>query len=430
MFSVLVQYLFILSSYPIARWVLPHIKTRQNSIYFHAIYGITCCFVLFKTGLISAMILTIVGYYILDKNPYIVMLSSYFINFMIHLLQIFYPNHPRVCNLAKMIFFKIVSTSFNLYDSRKIDLNNENEKFSKRQKICYLKGKPTFCEWLAYCFTPFGSVSPSFYEFRIFEVILETGKSERKISDESKQKAMNCLKESFLYFTIYFGFRHYFRLSFYESEFFTSLNLIFRIILVLFLGLIIYSRFFMQWKAVDAGLFEVGLLDAKILEEDEFSSLSLLNLLSKSSLKDYGKAFNHTSNIFWSIYLNSRGPDSGLKQSTFDAISFFLKPFIRGPYGGYFLGTLERKLYASAEVFLHLVAPNYFAHTFWIDFLFTQISMIANKSSIRFKTIRAFFYVNYVLFFVFWFSAAAIIVVGYFLSKKKKEKDEKKMKNE
>ncbi|KAK8838035.1 Lysophospholipid acyltransferase 1 [Tritrichomonas musculus] len=426
MFSAFVQYLFILSSYPLARWILPHIKTRNNSIIFHITFGFLSCVLLYKTGLISALVMLTIGYYILDNNPYIVLLISFSMNFLTQLLQLYFPNHPRVCSFSKMIFFKIVATSFNLYDGKK--LKTKDDEFTKRQKITYLTQKPTLYEWLAYCFTPFGAVSLSFYEFRLFNIILEIGSPKRQLSKESQTKAFKCLQQSFLHFTVYFGFRHLFSLKFYKSEFFLSLNVIVRIFLVLFLGVIIYSRFFMQWKAVDAGLYEAGFLDSGIIEEDEFNSLSLFNLLSKSSTKEFSKAFNHTTNLFWSNYLKSRAPESGISQSAYDMASFFLKPFLRGPYGGYLLGAFERKLFVSAESYIQFLAPKYTSNFFWAEYIFTQVFMIANKASIRFKTIHAFIYVNYVILFFFWMSASAIIVVGFFLSKKveneKKEKTE------
>lgn len=431
MFSVFIQYLFLLSSYPIARWVLPHIKTRKKSIIFHITFGMGMCALLYKTGLISALIMLIIGYCILDKNPYIVLLISYSMNFLI-LLQIYFPNHPRVCNLARMIFFKTVATSFNLYDGKKAD--SKDIKFTKRQKVCYLTKKPTFYEWLAYCFTPFGAVAPSFYEFRLFNLILDLGEKQRKISEESRLKALNCLKQSSLYFSIYFGFRHYFGFSFYKSDFFLSFNVFVRIFLVLFLGAIIYSRFFMQWKAVDAGLFQAGFLDSGILDEDEFTSLSLFNLLSKKKISEFGKAFNHTVNLFRSNYLSSRSNDSGLNQSLYNGISFVLKPFLKGPYGGYFLGVFEKKLFVTAEKFIQILAPNYTENFLWVEYAFTQIFMIANKASIRFKTIYAFIYVNFVILFFFWICASVIIVVGYFLTKsgndKNKIEEEKQIKND
>lgn len=118
----------------------------------------------------------------------------------------------------------------------------------------------------------------------------------------------------------------------------------------------------------------------------------------------------------------------------FNGISFVLKPFLKGPYGGYFLGVFEKKLFVSAEKFIQILAPNYTENFLWVEYAFTQIFMIANKASIRFKTIYAFIYVNFVILFFFWICASVIIVVGYFLTKsennKNKIEEEKQIKND
>lgn len=427
MFSLFAQLVFLLSSYPLARWVLPHIKTRKNSLILHISLGLVVCSLIFRIRIILALTMATIGYLLLDKNPYCTFVVTFFMNISIHLLQLYNPVHRKVNTLTKMIFFKIVATSFNLADGR--SLKSKGKDFTPRQKNCYLTKKPTFYEWIAYCFTPFGANSPSFYEFRLFEYILDVGQNERKVSEKSQSKAISCIKQCFVHFIIYYSFRHYFNLSYYQSEFFLSLNIVFRILLVLFLGVIIYSRFFMLWKAVDAGLFEVGLFDIPNIEEEEFTSLSLLNLLSTSTIKDYGKAFNHTNSLFWSNYLTSRGPDSGLSPTAVKIISTIVKPTTKGLYGAYLLSPIEKKLYGVAEPFIEVIASHFTDNVYWAKYVFTQVFMIASKSSVRFKTIYAFYYVNYVIYFFFWIAALIIIIVGFVVKKIKKTKNEKEKKD-
>lgn len=418
MFSVFVQYLFLLTSYPIARWILPQLKNKQNIILFNITFGLGICSLLYKTRIILAFSMLTVGYILLDKNPYLTFIISFLMHVSFHIIQIISPNHVQIKGFTRILFCKIVSTSFNLFDGRQDPKKKKN--FSNRQKICSLTRKPSYFEWLAYCFTPFGSISPSFYEFRLFEWILNFEGNKEKVSEKSRLKSIECLKQSFLHFLIYFSFRHYFCLAFYQSEFYLNLNLIIRISIMLFLGVIMLNRFFMQWKAVDAGLYEVGFEDSGILSEDEFSSLTLLNLLKKSTIKDYGKAFNHTNNLFWSNYLKSRGADSGISQPLYDTLSTCIKPFFMGLNGGYFLGPFERKLYSRAEKVLHDYAPLLLSNCFWLDYGFTQMFMIASKASIRFKTVYAFFYINYVIDFIFWIVASALVLSGFLLERNAK----------
>lgn len=434
MFSVFVQYLFLLSAYPLARWVLPRIQSRQKALVFHITIGLAACSLLYKTRLVYAFVMIAIGYLILDKNPYTVFCIAFFMNTAVHFIQLCFPVSVRVKNLTKMIFFKIVATSFNLADGKNVNQN----KLTKRQKTCQLQKKPTFLEWFGYCITPFGALSPSFYEFRIFEYILDVGKNTQKVSEKSHQKAIDCLKRSFIHFTIYYVFRHYFTLKFYKSEFFLSLNIIFRILYVLVLGIIVFSRDFMFWKVVDASLFAVGIEDSGLLSEDEFSSLTIENLLSKRTIKEWSSAFNHTNELFWKNYLTSRANGSGLSQEIINYIAFVCKPVYKGLCGGFLLGAFEKKLFVAAEKVLHKFAPKY-TKTFWPEYIFTQVFMVLNRSSMRFTTTYSFFYVNYVIYFIFWFIAAAMVLADKFLlkqddsvqnEKKEKEDDQQHVKKD
>ena len=359
-----------------------------------------------------------------DYNPYYVFAIAYFMNTAVHFVQLVWPINVRVKNLTKMIFFKIVATSFNLADGRKVKEGKAG--LNKRQKTFHLLKKPTFLEWIGYCFTPFGAISPSFYEFRLFENILDVGKNPSKISDKSRSKAIECLKRSFVHFVIYYVFRHFFTLKFYKSEFFLSLNILFRILLVLILGIIVFSRDFMFWKVVDASLFEVGFLDSGLVEEDEFTSLTIENLLSQKTIKDWSKAFNHTNEIFWSNYLTLRGPESGLPPKVIEWIAFFCKPIYKGLCGGILLASFEKKLFVAAEKVLHTFAPRFTKDTFWPEYIFTQVFMVLNRASMRFTTVYAFFYVNYVIYFIFWIVAAAMVGYGYYMEKNEASAPEKK----
>lgn len=423
MFAVFVQYLFLLSAYPLARWVLPRIKSRQNQLIIHISLGTAACALLFKSRLIFAFIMIVVGYFIIDKNPYMVFVISYLMNIAVHFIQLVWPVSVRVKNLTKILFFKIAATSFNLEDGRNI--NSEDVKLNKRQKACHLLKKPSFIEWLAYCITPFGALSHSFFEYKLFEHILDLGKNPQIVSEKSRAKALNCLKRSFIHFAIYYMFRHYFTLKFYKSEFFLSLNIFFRIIYVLVLGIIVFSRDFMFWKVVDASLYEAGFEDTGLLDEEEFTSLTIENLLSKKTIKEWSSAFNHTNELFWNNYMVLRGPGSGLSQETIKHIKFFCKPLYKGLYGGYVLGAFEKKLFAEAEKVLHKFKPLY-TNTFWPEYIFTQVFMISNRASMRFNTTYSFFYVNYVIYFIFWLIAAAMALYGKFMLKNDEKKEEKK----
>lgn len=364
------------------------------------------------------------GYYILDSNPYTVLLISFIMNSAVHFVQFLWPIHHKVSNLTMIVFYKIVATSFNLEDGRKI--KSGDKELDNHSKAVHLLKKPSFIEWVAYCFTPFGSISNSFYEYKFFDYILDLGNNSQKVSDKSRSKAIGCLLRSAIYGSIYFCFRHYFDLKFYESEFFLSLNIIIRIILVLFLGVIIFSKDFMFWKVVDASLYEAGLADSGItVPEDEYTSLTFEYLLSKKTIKDWSFSFNHTNEVFWLYYLSKRGPESGLGPSVIGWISYFAKVIYKGFYGGIMLASFEKSLFQKAEKVIATVVPRY-TKSLWPYYLFAQITMTMNRTSMRFKTTFTFFYVNYVIYFVFWILSAIIVVAGMFLIKPEEAVQEKK----
>ena len=160
--------------------------------------------------------------------------------------------------------------------------------------------------------------------------------------------------------------------------------------------------------------------------------------MSKRTIKEWSSAFNHTNELFWKNYLTSRANGSGLSQEIINYIAFVCKPVYKGLCGGFLLGAFEKKLFVAAEKVLHKFAPKY-TKTFWPEYIFTQVFMVLNRSSMRFTTTYSFFYVNYVIYFIFWFIAAAMVLADKFLlkqddsvqnEKKEKEDDQQHVKKD
>ena len=177
----------MLSGYPLARWVLPHISSRELAIVVHLTIGIAFCSFFFGQTMLLAFTMIFTGYFILDKNPILVFIFSFIMNSVIHCIQFCWSSHHKVSNLTMIVFYKIVATSFNLDDGRKI--KSQDEPLTENQRSLHLTKKPTFFEWIAYCFTPFGSISNSFYEFKFFDRLLEFGTKQQTVSNTSKTKS-------------------------------------------------------------------------------------------------------------------------------------------------------------------------------------------------------------------------------------------------
>lgn len=344
------------------------------------------------------------GYLIIDKDPNFVFTISFIMNSIIHCIQFYWSPHRKVSNLTMIVFYKIVATSYNLDDGRKIKFQDET--ITENQRSLHLTKKPTFVEWIAYCLTPFGSISNSFYEFKFFDRLLDAGTKQQTVSDTNKAKAKDLLIRSFLHGLIYFTFRHSFTFSFYQTECFHSFNIITRILFVLFLSVVIFSKDFMFWNVVDAGLFEAGFADYGIEPENDYTSLTFEYLLSMKNIREWLFAYNHTNEIFWIKYFKSRVARSGPIENTFQTI-------YKGFWGGIMLGSLEKSLFLYAERAFDLILPIY-TRSFWPTYIFAQAMMALNRTSMRFKTTYSFFYMNYAIYFILWILSVVLLAAGSF----------------
>ena len=57
------------SLYPLARFVLPKIKSRTFHVWFHIIVGTALAYILFLNTVLFPIIVTTVSYFLIDKDP-------------------------------------------------------------------------------------------------------------------------------------------------------------------------------------------------------------------------------------------------------------------------------------------------------------------------------------------------------------------------
>lgn len=415
MFLTLIQYLFLLSTYPVARYILPHIKNYQQALIFHLTVGFSACVLLFPKRIFYVLLNVSFSYFILDSNPYSVLLVAFLVNMLFHLNQLLFPGSPKVTNLTTIIFLKVISTSFNIEDARRSKM--KDDKLTEREKIYQLNQKPSFFEWCAYCFTPFGAISTPIYEFRLFRHLLNLGLHPERVTEQSRQRAINSIKRSFIHGSIYFMFRHLLSIRFYQSDFFNSCPLFLRIIFYLFLSIIFLSKHFMMWGAVESGYHQAGIGDAENIVNSDFSNETMIHLLTRTNISAWRQSWDHNFQMFWSYYIKSRIIKIGLGNTLEQIIFIFGKPLYKGFYGGSILGGVEVTIYAKIGKMAESIFRKY-TTSFIPGMIIAQSLMLANKSSVRFKTLYSFFLVNYKVDFFFWIFSLAVFLYYHFVFKK------------
>ena len=416
MFYSFLQFLFLTSIYPIARWVLPHIRDRDHAIIFHITSGIVYLVLLYGQRSLMAIIMSVIGYFILGFNPYFVFSYAYLFNMFCHFLQMIKPTSLRISNISMIIFLKVTATTFNLEDGRRKRITGKSVN-ARREKFA-LDQKPTFLEWFAYCFSPFGALASVFYEFKLFNAVLECGNNLDKVNERAKQKALVSFKSSIVFALIYYSCTKYFSLSFYSTEFFKSCGPISRIVLILILSFLFLFKNYFQWEATQAGYYQVGLTCNDIGSNEDCINPPIYTLIQAKSIAEWKNIFNHTMSVFWKNYFSERISEIGLGNRIEKLLGYTVKPFYKGLYGGFFCNQFQTMIISKAEKIFRVEKPR--------DLLsnsFTVFFMLLSLATIRGKSTWSFFYVNYLMYFIIWVIPLVIIFgYEYFIRKKAHQK--------
>lgn len=332
----------------------------------------------------------------------------------IHFLQLIHPKCVKIGDASKLLFFKTVATSYNLDSGRK-KKSNKKTKIKNDDKY-YLFKKPVFIEWISYCFTPFGCTSIVFYEFKFFELLLKPNL--RKVNEESRQKAFSCFKRSVLYAIFYSHIHNFLKIIIFNSQFYSSLSFCYQIFFVWAITVLCFLKRFIQFKAIDAGLYEVGFYDNGFSSSSDFESSDFDILLTQKTIKNWSRAFNPTFFSFYSHYFSSflSDPRSGLSDKSRKIASFLLKPLTKGFHGAVYLGAIYKKFFIFVEKRLKIIFKK-LPESETPFLIFTQIAMISNRATMLFRTTKSFFLMSNYMHFIMEFLSLFILIVSYYLSK-------------
>lgn len=398
-FGVLAVLFFTdLSLWPIARYVLPKIKNRTAAALFHLVTGVAFCYVMFKSQIIIAFAMAIICYIALHINTTVAIIADVICNCATHIILIIFSAGLwkfEISCVTMIAFHKILGTAFNLKHFKDM---KEGKKLRDFQVNYALEKMPNLLEWLAYMFTPFGGNSGPTIEFKLFDMILETGNREHiKDDSEDRKRARKRWIDSVFYGIFNLIFMPYAKLDAYTKPSFTNLPIFVKPLMTLVLTTINISRYFCAWLNVDAAYYELGLGSSSISTFDDVSNGTLVQLFSSRSIGHWIQVWNHTAHVFWKRYLFYPLKDSGFSYTIAHNAVFVASALWHGFHPVYYLVLPEMLLSTTADQILDHYFPITDSTPFWKSFprrFWIAASMLNSISTWWYRTADAFFMVK------------------------------------
>lgn len=424
--------------FPLSRWVFPHIKNVNVVASIHLIFGLILAFVLFKSDILYCLIMAVLTY--IGVRFCSVAISNTISAISLLIVYTIVMLRPinwalDMTGLTMVMFQKAVSLSFNLSDGR------ERKSGKKLVRVPWndlaVDECPSLFIYFSYVFTPYGSFSNPFLEYKPFIYLLNIGN--RKTSDIHPDDHKFAVFRYFGAF-LWAGFA-YIAMdliswdSTYNSKWYHSVPIVFRPFICAILTTVQVSRYFPAWWMVESGLYESGLGHSGIgsIEFDHFSSLSMWDTLTSPSTNEWMRRWNHTTHLFWKNYLLTRLLHIGYGKE-FSNVMVFVCSMLWHGLKFNFVGALpEAFLCMRADDFWNRKFPqtkdtSIFITTLHHLWVFT--SMMYCTSCWYFPDFANFMYVRKSCYFLPDMVAVLIIVICMILPKKKttiKNEDKKKL---
>lgn len=426
---------FIASSflYPLSRFVFPYIKSVTTQALIHLLYGLTLTILLFKGDTIYCIIMTLFTY--VGVRYFSVLLCTIISSISLIIALVIVQLRPinwalDITGITMVMFQKAISLSFNISDGRE---KKSGKKLARQiwddLSIDYC---PSLFMYSAYLFTPYGSFSNPFLEFKPFLFILNSGKRSREeIHDEDKKFAL------FRYFGAFLwaGFS-YVAMSVlnwdttYGSEWYSKTPFFIRPFVCAILQTILVSRYFPAWWMVESGLYEFGIGHCGIgcIEFDHFTNMSMWDVIISPTSNEFMRRWNHTTHLFWKNYLFTRLLHLGYSKSFANMMVFVCSMMWHG-IKFTFLGVLpECFLCMKADEIWNKKFPQNndtsllvsFLHHLWV---FTSIMYF--MCSWYYPDYEHFIFLRKSVYLLPDIVAILIIVICLILPKKKERKNEK-----
>ncbi|OHT11608.1 MBOAT family protein [Tritrichomonas foetus] len=307
--------------YPISLYVLPHIKTRQSAAIFHIVYGLVFSVILFGFDTFILLGAIIIGYFIIGINPVVGSAISFAMASFSHIL---YAIRCKGWDLdisgnLMCLFQRHMSLAFNIDDGRKIK-SGEKLRRDHWTKLA-LEKKPSFLFYFAYTITPYGSFGNPFYEYKVFEELLDCGVNP-PVDQNDRNEAFWRFIKSLFYSLVNVFAMSYVTYDTYKSEFYLGLPIVVRCLMMVVFTIIQLARYYPGWQAMEAAYIAAGLNKSKYVTPDEIQNSPFSYVLQSPTSQEWMRRWNHTTHLFWKNYLFTRMLNAGYSFTIADTVTF------------------------------------------------------------------------------------------------------------
>jgi hypothetical protein len=405
-------------SYPFARFICPHIKSRTVQALLHLTFGLIESVLLFGWDTFYCIFMVLSTYACLHVfRPPLVMFICGVQLFLSHYIIFLRPAEWSfdMCSMTMVFFQKIVALCFNLEDGQRI---KRGEKLTReRWRVVAVEETPSLLNVFAYAFTPFGSFSTPFIEYKLFEVMLTRG--ERGPTPEEDRKAGEFrffgafAWAAFVQVTLlYISYENT-----YLADWYLNLPLYLRVLAELGITFCLACRYFAAWWLVESGYFELGLGSAGIIPADEISNLSMWAVCSSLDLDLWFRRWNYTTHLFWKNYLFTRLLQAGFRGMWMNFFVFICSMTWHGFKPVYLAMLPEVFICIAIDKMWNKKFPideNSPAWEWWLHWILVKVAGFYVTCTFFFPWMDQFWHVRKSVAFIpliIWFGVAAVVCV-------------------
>lgn len=424
--AVIVFFVACAFLYPMGRFLFPKIKNINVAASIHLTFGLLLSLLLFKSDTFWIVLMAITTYIGVRFCP--VWLSCFIASiglFASHAVVMLRPINWALdmTGITMVMFQKAVSLTFNVSDGKK---KKKGEKLVRaRWEALSVEECPSFFIYLAYVFTPYGSFSNPFLEFKPFTVMLNRGnRKDEEIPPEDHKFALQRYIGAFLWaIFIQLSMTFISLETTYKAQWYINLPAILKIIVIPTLTIVQASRYFPAWWMVDSGFYELGLGHSGIptLEFEDVSNLSMLKTLQSPTCDEWMRRWNHTTHLFWKNYLLTRMLNHGVNKVICNVAVFVASMAWHGLRFVY-LGLLpEAFLFMAVDSYWNRKFPQKDASKFMkvCHNLWVIMTMMYSTSTWYYPQFETFVYLRCSVYFLPDIIAIGIYIMCLIIPKKK-----------
>lgn len=421
-------YFCCLTLYPLSRYVLPKIKSRDHAAILHLILGIAESFILFGKDTLIGFIVCLLPYLALRKtntkiafivNIICLFSSQFYISFLGNDWALDITCHTMI------VFIKIWAFICSIKDGK----DKSEGKTLKREQwnLMAIEKMPSLTYYLSYLYTPYGSFSNPFIDYNLFIYLLDTGKRDHsKLPEKDQKRAWMRYICSFPYAIIISYFMSVITYDCYLSDWYLGLPIPLRIIASMILTILTSARYFACWFAIEAGFYEAGLGSSGLIDFYGISNLNFIDTLTSGSVAEWLRRWNHTTHLFWKNNLFTRLLNAGYGHN-FASFAVLASSLLwHGFKANYFLVLPELFVISQCDALWDkLITPNTSKFIKYLKMFYVLVSMLYTTSSWYYPSTQQFIYVRKTLGFVPFILNIVVGIICYIMLIQRKKGNKK-----